>query len=103
MFELATSPMMGKLLRGLRILGLVDAQQNLGALMKTVTGLPSARPSRSARGTGDRRDDLVAVDIDGDLGHHRAKLDVPDGASELVAGAELREGLLGGIGVGRGG
>src|SRR5512132_53953 len=73
---------------------LLDAEDDLGGLDEHGDGLALGQAEALGRGSGDGRHDLLAGDVDGDLGHDRAELDVADGAAELVTGAELHLDLL---------
>ena len=78
---------------------LLDAEHDLGGLDEHGDRPALGQAEALSRGTGDRRDDLLAIDVDDHLGHHRAELDAPDGAGELVAGAELHgSSLVGSVG-----
>jgi dihydroxyacetone kinase-like protein len=78
---------------------LLDAEHDLGGLDEHGHRPALGQAEALSRGTGDRRDDLLAIDVDDHLGHHRAEIDAPDGAGELVAGAELHgSSLVGSVG-----
>ena len=78
-------------------LGLVDAEEDRAGLDEHRDRPALGEAKALGGGPGDRRHDLLASDIHGDLCHHRAELHVADGAVELVAGTEPDDLLLGSL------
>src|SRR5215211_8237691 len=83
--------------------GLVDAEDDFGGLDEHRDRLALGETQALSGGAGDRRHDLLAGDIHGDLRHHRAELHVLDGPVELVSGTEPHDLLPGSSSAGPGG